>query len=419
MKKSLDKKFFNLTALVLAPVAYLFSVFYYFVLNAPKSGAAVFFGMTLFSVFYSIWQNVSAKVYMNVGVLTYFIIFAFLVFFTGGINSPNVWWLPLGAVISSNFLPKKETAFWSGLIVLFIIFIQLPVAQTIIVNEVSFENRAVFYNVSLTFFALSTALLVYVGKTYAEIIVNENKKTYKLLESQDRLASLGMLAGNITHEINNPLQVLMGASQLINSEINKEVPSKDSIVKHTNAIDDKVKNIAEIVKGLKLLSRDGKNDEIQEIELIELLKEVNQIMTTNLSDFSFKFDVNNQLTNKNFKFMSNRILILRVLTNLITNSVYAIKGLDEKWVQLIVTEDIYSFEMRIVDSGDGIPQDILEKIYEPLFTTKPDGEGTGIGLALCNDIIESLGGKLRYELFNGNTSFLICLPKSLKLRQTS
>ncbi|MCP4915179.1 MAG: HAMP domain-containing histidine kinase [Oligoflexia bacterium] len=419
MRKNLDKKYFHLTALIIAPVGYLFSVFYYFILDAPKSGLTVFIGLTLFLILILIFKDTKPKIQMNIGVFTYYMIFVFLTFFTGGVNSPNIWWLPLGAVMASNFLPKKETAILSALIILFILLIQIPVINSYAINEISFVNRTVFYNISLAFFAISIGLIVYVGKSYAEIIIKANKKSLKLLESQDRLASLGILAGNITHEINNPLQVLMGSSQFLNEELKKQGPSEETINKHAKTIDLKVSEIAEVVKGLRLLSRDGENDEVQVIELEKLIGEVCHIMNTDLSDATFEFSIENEMTDKSFQFTSNKILILRVLVNLITNSVYAIKEIEEKWVKLHVSEDFHHLKLRIIDSGHGIPDEIQEQIYEPLFTTKPDGEGTGIGLPLCRDIIESLGGKLRYELFNGNTSFLISLPKKSKLRRTS
>ena len=241
----------------------------------------------------------------------------------------------------------------------------------------------------------------------------------KLLESQNRLTCLGMLAGNVSHEIKNPLQVLIGASEFIREEATKESPDMKNILKHSSRIDLKVHDISEIIDGLRLLSRDGKNDEIQNLSVEDILIEVNSIVKTDMGDVRFEFSSATNIADKNLNICTNKVLLIRVLTNLITNSAYAIKENNEKWVKLFVTEDDQSLKLRIADSGKGIPQEILENIYEPLFTTKPDGEGTGIGLALCNDIIESLGGKLRYELFNGNTSFLICLPKRLKLRQTS
>jgi signal transduction histidine kinase len=110
----------------------------------------------------------------------------------------------------------------------------------------------------------------------------------------------------------------------------------------------------------------------------------------------------------------------RVILNLITNAFYAVK---EKKMQIaegyeptvsVSTKKINDVvEISVRDNGNGIPQKVLDKIFQPFFTTKPTGEGTGLGLSLSYDIVKAHGGELKVETKEGEGSeFIILLPQS-------
>ena len=109
----------------------------------------------------------------------------------------------------------------------------------------------------------------------------------------------------------------------------------------------------------------------------------------------------------------------RVILNLINNAFYAV---DEKKKQsaeggydptiAITTKKLDDkIEIRVKDNGNGIPQKVLDKIFQPFFTTKPTGQGTGLGLSLAYDIIKAHGGEIKVETKEGEgTAFIISLP---------
>jgi len=108
----------------------------------------------------------------------------------------------------------------------------------------------------------------------------------------------------------------------------------------------------------------------------------------------------------------------RVILNLITNAFYAV---DEKkklipsgyepTVSVITKKNNGIVEIKVTDNGNGIPQKVLDKIFQPFFTTKPTGQGTGLGLSLAYDIVKAHGGELRVETEEGEgTSFIIQIP---------
>jgi two-component system NtrC family sensor kinase len=108
----------------------------------------------------------------------------------------------------------------------------------------------------------------------------------------------------------------------------------------------------------------------------------------------------------------------RAILNLVTNAFYATTGKDKLKVDdykptvTIGTKAMQgSVEIRVKDNGNGIPQKVLDKIFQPFFTTKPTGQGTGLGLSLSYDIIKAHGGELKVETKEGEwAEFIILLP---------
>ena len=113
--------------------------------------------------------------------------------------------------------------------------------------------------------------------------------------------------------------------------------------------------------------------------------------------------------------------IAQVLLNLLHNASDAVSGTPDPWIWLEVIERNESVELRITDSGKGIPLLIQEKIFQPFFTTKDVGTGTGLGLSISMGIIRDHGGQLEIDNNCPNTCFVIRLPKwqNLPLTQAS
>jgi len=108
----------------------------------------------------------------------------------------------------------------------------------------------------------------------------------------------------------------------------------------------------------------------------------------------------------------------RVILNLITNAFYAVNERSkmeaenyEPTVTVSTKKEKKNLEIKVTDNGNGIPQKVLDKIFQPFFTTKPAGEGTGLGLSLSYDIVKAHGGELEVETKEGEgTEFIIQLP---------
>jgi signal transduction histidine kinase len=106
------------------------------------------------------------------------------------------------------------------------------------------------------------------------------------------------------------------------------------------------------------------------------------------------------------------VQLSQVILNLLNNAFDAISELPNKWVHLESRMNEGIIEIRVIDSGSGIPEELREKILQPFFTTKEVGQGTGLGLSISKGIIESHGGTLSIDIKSQNTCFVIQIPQA-------
>lgn len=104
----------------------------------------------------------------------------------------------------------------------------------------------------------------------------------------------------------------------------------------------------------------------------------------------------------------------QVLLNLINNAHDALENADEKWIEIKLEETENEIRLSVSDSGPGIPHELKEKIFNPFFTTKPVGKGTGMGLSISHGIVRSHHGSLEFNDKEKRTSFVNSLPKEFK-----
>jgi len=257
------------------------------------------------------------------------------------------------------------------------------------------------------------------------------KSTQSQLIQSEKMASLGELTAGIAHEIQNPLNFVNNFSE-VNGELLKELNveadkgnleevktiAKD-ITFNSEKINHHGKRADAIVKGMLQHSRLSTGQK-EPIDINALADEYLRLAYHGLraKDKSF-----NAITKTDFDNSVGKINIVsqeigRVILNLINNAFYAV---DEKRKQVgdgyepIVSvstkKNNGKVEIKVSDNGNGIPQKVFDKIFQPFFTTKPTGQGTGLGLSLSYDIVKAHGGELKVETKEGEGSgFSILLP---------
>jgi PAS domain S-box-containing protein len=227
------------------------------------------------------------------------------------------------------------------------------------------------------------------------------------LISGSRLASLGEMAAGIAHEINNPLAIIRSKAELLDDKIKKGETDLEVLTKGFSKIISTIDRIANVINGLRSFSRDGEKDPFVKSSISFLINETLEFCQERFekNDVELKLNIENDLD-----INCRPVQISQVLMNLLLNSFDAISDQSGKWIRidLRLAGDLAIVE--ITDSGLGIPEEIVEKIMQPFFTTKGVGKGTGLGLSISRGIIVSHHGALEYVPESENTCFRISLP---------
>lgn len=234
----------------------------------------------------------------------------------------------------------------------------------------------------------------------------------RLMEQQiaqaDKLASLGQLSAGVAHEINNPMGIILGYTQLL---LREEAPGSE---KHGDLkiIEKHVKNCKAIVEDLLSFARTTKTEEkthkINDI-IDEVLTFVQQHAEVSRLEIIRSYD--EQIP----ALLLDEKKIKQVFINLIMNAEHAVG--DTGIIEILTRYDkpSQSIRVQVRDSGYGISKNDLKRIFDPFFTTKPTGEGTGLGLSVSYGIIRDHGGEITVESEPGKGStFTVVLPLKKK-----
>lgn len=218
-----------------------------------------------------------------------------------------------------------------------------------------------------------------------------------------KLASLGELAASMAHEINNPLGIISGYTELLMFSPNIEQKTHDKL----DVILKSCERISHIVGNLKKFSRSEDRMAHQEKSLSSIIHESITLARPRLK----RHLVAIEFVGDDAMIDCNEIEIEQVILNLINNAVDAVKTLPERWIKiaLLLHEDVV--ELQVTDSGDGIPESIRQKLFSPFFTTKKAGEGTGLGLSIIKGILKDHNASVDYDGTHTNTCFVIRFPK--------
>ena len=227
--------------------------------------------------------------------------------------------------------------------------------------------------------------------------------------SSARLSALGMMAGSIAHEINNPLGIIHAYANNLLEMANAGDLSAPAVEQVCSRIVETTERIASIVKSLRHIAREGSADPFapagvgQMIEqALDLCRERFRIQSVTL--ISSKVDAR-------LRVRCREVQIVQVLLNLLQNAFDAVSGVDgDKWIAVELEQREQGVVVSVRDSGPGVLPELRKRIMEPFFTTKPVGKGTGLGLSISRSIAQDHGGELRYERRDGHTCFSLILP---------
>ena len=222
----------------------------------------------------------------------------------------------------------------------------------------------------------------------------------------EAFAGLGESAGHLVHEIASPLMVLYGMIDGLKDDA-KEANS-ERLMSSADTMANAAKRIGAIIKWARTslkTTKDVKHEVFQMREVLDRLKE-----ECSAKAASYKVPV--VITPaSDVKVVGDKQQILQVLVNLVNNAIDAAAAEEEKWVMVDLKSVDGKAQMSVTDSGKGIPEDIREKLFTPLFSTKREA-GTGLGLAIVQKIVKAHGGEIFLQDKATNTQFVVNLPKA-------
>ncbi|MCJ7468229.1 MAG: ATP-binding protein [Maribacter sp.] len=350
------------------------------------------------------------------------------------LNSANGIWSEKNIVL--NIAPPWWATWWA-----YTVYAILCVTSIFFVDR--FQRKRLLQKAQAQAKEKELAQAKKIKKAYDELAIAHThlKTTQTQLIQSEKMASLGELTAGIAHEIQNPLNFVNNFSEL-NTELLQELDEEATkgnltevkdLAKDIKANEEKInhhgKRAGEIVKGMLQHSR-GSSGQKEPTDINSLADEYLRLAYHGLRAKDKGF---NATMNTDFDKAIGMVNIVpqdmgRVILNLITNAFYAVNERKqqnpegyEPTVSVGTKKSKGKIEISVKDNGNGIPQKILDKIFQPFFTTKPTGQGTGLGLSLAYDIIKAHGGELNVETSSNEsiphaekeiygTLFIISLP---------
>ena len=224
------------------------------------------------------------------------------------------------------------------------------------------------------------------------------------------MASLGLLASSLAHEIGTPLGIIRSRAELAE----KKAKTLPAVQEDMKTIVTQIDRIAKLVKSLLQLARGHKSENAHAVNLNFIVEDMKTLLSheLELKDIAFRCTIDDSTTVK-----AEPGPLGQVFLNLLVNAVHAIdeerkqgrKG-DHK-IEILATETSNVVKIVVADTGCGIPEMHLTQIFKPFFTTKEIGQGTGLGLATTIKLIVSWGGTIEVKSTVGRgTAFEITLP---------
>ncbi|UCF95581.1 MAG: response regulator [Desulfobacterales bacterium] len=232
----------------------------------------------------------------------------------------------------------------------------------------------------------------------------------------ERLASLGTLATGVAHEINNPLAIITESAGWLKLLLQKKelenMPRKADFAKALDKIDGAVERARRITHQLLGVVKQPDSAGAQ-INLGELAEEAVQLVHREAANKGI--EIQQEIERSRSNVWSDPYQLRQVLLNLLTNAIHATDAggritleLEDRGEQIV---------LRVQDTGKGISKENLERVFDPFFSTKPPGEGTGLGLFVTRGIVQKLGGEIEVKSQIGRgTRFDIKLPKHREIK---
>jgi len=278
----------------------------------------------------------------------------------------------------------------------------------LITEEISFifeQNvDAIYYGVikmhmhdeNIVFSFLNLSIEKRLNDRYKEL-VSELKSSHAQLVQADKLATIGEMTANISHEINNPLTIAVGNCELLQALLDEKdlIVHRDILKTCTIDILDSFNRITKIITNMKSFLYAGQDDK-EYYNLETLIQDSLLLLSTRIDDLKIAVQIN--CTQHDLVALVSKSKIEQVLINLIKNAIDSIEEKSPVSPKIEITvsrsNETSNLVINISDNGMGVASANIKNMFTPFFTTKESGKGTGLGLSICKQIIDAHHGKL-------------------------
>jgi C4-dicarboxylate-specific signal transduction histidine kinase len=237
--------------------------------------------------------------------------------------------------------------------------------------------------------------------------VTERRQLEGTLRQNDRLVAMGTIAAGVAHEINNPLTHLVASLPIVLDAARRGAAPDDEVTGLLQGCLDGAQRIAAIVRDLKVFTRPDEAG---------TRCDVGEVLTSVLNLLNLEYRHAARIVRAvpvGVQVAAPSARVAQVLTNLIINAVQAMppRPVDENLIEVCAREEGDSGVIEVRDNGSGISDQVRARLFTPFFTTKPVGEGTGLGLSVCRTLVTGLGGTIDVESTEGaGSTFTVRLP---------
>ena len=251
-------------------------------------------------------------------------------------------------------------------------------------------------------------------KLYSDLEVNieELKAAQNQIVQTEKLAVAGRLAAGVAHEVNNPIGIIINRIECIQSEA-QETGVSDDLIKDLDTINKYAHRISKIVEDLSIFSRTTYTETVfTRIDINDVLADVFFLVEQKIRDK--KIRLIKKLYPDSLYVLGDSGRLEQVFINIIDNAIHAISGNGS--ITVTTRAEKKCIRTEISDSGTGISEEHLNKIYDPFFTTKEVGKGTGLGLPISKAIITDYNASISVDSrINKGTTFTITFPEASEL----
>lgn len=267
-------------------------------------------------------------------------------------------------------------------------------------------NRSQNYRNAFVFLSL---LLVFV--TWGALLSRNYRERSKIeneIQHISKLASIGELSAGIGHEINNPLTIAAGNLQRFERALKSAGIENEKLFDLINKQSIALDRIRKITDGMKNYSRKERNIKANFKPSSSILQMI-AMVDYNFSQLGISFDV--ELNDEDYLVNGNESIFQQVIMNLLSNSRDAMENSEKKIIHIESQAKENYLVISISDTGSGMSEETRKKIFEPFYTTKEVGKGTGLGMSLVYSFISDMKGRIEIETeINQGTCFKISLP---------